>query len=139
MATKTTKRKKDSNPKDFKEILWETANNLRNQMDAAEYKHLVIGLIFVKYISDNFTKQQEKILQQVSDPESDIYLGDDSSVHENALERRDYYTQENVFWVPPQARWKFFQDNAKQSNIGELIDKGLGAIQEETFSYLLQN
>ena len=69
-------------------------------MDAAEYKHLVLGMIFLKYISDTFVEQQKKVLEMVSNPESDYYLGDDPKDHQEALEDRDYYTQANVFWVP---------------------------------------
>jgi len=98
--------KKEAPAKDFKAVLWASADKLRAQMDAAEYKHLVLGLIFLKYISDTFAAQQGKVLQTVSNPESDFYLGDDPADHEAALEDRDYYTQENVFWVPADARWE---------------------------------
>ena len=86
-------------------------------MDAAEYKHLVLGLIFLKTISDSFLEQQKKVLALVSDPQSDYYLGDDPADHQEALEDRDYYTQENVFWVP--------------ADIGQRIDKALVAIENE--------
>jgi type I restriction enzyme M protein len=97
-------------------------------MDAAEYKHLVLGLIFLKYISDTFAAQQGKVLETVSNPESDFYLGDDPADHQAALEDRDYYTQENVFWVPADARWESLRARAKQPDIGQLIDKALVAI-----------
>ena len=103
MAVKGNK-KKEASAQDFKAVLWASADKLRAQMDAAEYKHLVLGLIFLKYISDTFVEQQQKVLKMVSDPESDYYLGDNSSDHQEALEDRDYYTQENVFWVPTEAR-----------------------------------
>ena len=67
--------KKEASAKDFKAVLWATADKLRAQMDAAEYKHLVLGLIFLKYISDTFAAQQGKVLKTVSNPESDFYLG----------------------------------------------------------------
>jgi type I restriction enzyme M protein len=85
--------KKEAPAKDFKAVLWASADKLRAQMDAAEYKHLV----FLKYISDTFAAQQGKVLQTVSNPKSDFYLGDDPADHQAALEDRDYYTQENVF------------------------------------------
>ena len=91
--------KKEPPAKDFKAVLWASADKLRAQMDAAEYKHLVLGLIFLKYISDTFVEQQQKVLATVSNPESDYYLGDDPADHQEALEDRDYYTQENVFWA----------------------------------------
>ena len=63
---------------DFKEKLWKTAEKLRSQMDAAEYKHIVLGLIFIKYISDTFDLQKNKIKSLVSDPESDFFVSKDS-------------------------------------------------------------
>jgi type I restriction enzyme M protein len=123
--------KKEAPAKDFKAVLWASADKLRAQMDAAEYKHLVLGLIFLKYISDTFAAQQGKVLNTVSNPESDFYLGDDPADHQAALEDRDYYTQENVFWVPTDARWESLRARAKQPDIGQLIDKALVAIENE--------
>jgi type I restriction enzyme M protein len=123
--------KQEAPAKDFKAVLWASADKLRAQMDAAEYKHLVLGLIFLKYISDTFAAQQGKVLQTVSNPESDFYLGDDPADHQAALEDRDYYTQENVFWVPADARWESLRARAKQADIGQLIDKALVAIENE--------
>ena len=89
------------NNSDFKQILWKAADSLRAQMDAAEYKHIVLGLIFLKYISDSFTKQKEKIKEMVTDPKSDFFISENlDDINEQDLEDRDYYTQDNVFWVP---------------------------------------
>ena len=123
--------KQEAPAKDFKAVLWASADKLRAQMDAAEYKHLVLGLIFLKYISDTFAAQQGKVIQTVSNPESDFYLGDDPADHQAALEDRDYYTQENVFWVPADARWESLRARAKQADISQLIDKALIAIENE--------
>ena len=123
--------KKEGPAKDFKAVLWAAADKLRAQMDAAEYKHLVLGLIFLKYISDTFEEQKQKVLATVSNPESDYYLGDDPADHQEALEDRDYYTQENVFWVPTDARWESLRNQAKQPDIGQLIDRALVAIENE--------
>ena len=84
-------------PEDIKATLWKSADKLRAQMDAAEYKHIVLGLIFLKYISDTFVKQQEKVKSMVSDPSSDIFVSEDPSEFMEELEERDYYTQDNVF------------------------------------------
>jgi len=128
---KRGRKKKKAPAKDFKAVLWASADKLRAQMDAAEYKHLVLGLIFLKYISDTFVEQQQKVLATVSNPESDYYLGDDPADHQEALEDRDYYTQENVFWVPADARWESLRNQAKQPDIGQLIDRALVAIENE--------
>jgi type I restriction enzyme M protein len=123
--------KKEAPARDFKAVLWASADKLRAQMDAAEYKHLVLGLIFLKYISDTFAEHRSKVLAMVSSPDSDFYIGDDPADHEAALEDRDYYTQENVFWVPADARWESLRARAKQPDIGQLIDKALVAIENE--------
>ena len=125
------KAKKEAPAKDFKAVLWASADKLRAQMDAAEYKHLVLGLIFLKYISDTFAEHRAKVLAMVSSPDFDFYIGDDHADHQAALEDRDYYTQENVFWVPADARWESLRARAKQPDIGQLIDKALVAIENE--------
>ena len=90
---------------DLKKALWAAADKLRSSMDAAEYKHIVLGLIFVKYISDAFDARRAALLEQFADPTSDLHLPDQAD-HAAALEERDYYTMANVFWVPEQARWE---------------------------------
>ena len=101
----------------FEAKLWLTADKLRNNMDAAEYKHVVLGLIFLKYISDAFEERHQKLLAEVgegADPEDP-----------------DEYRAENVFWVPTEARWKALQDNAKQPTIGKLIDEAMVAVERD--------
>ena len=92
LPKKKERKKKEAPAKDYNEVLWASADKLRNQMDAAVYKHLVLGMIFLKYISDAFVEQQQKVLEMVSNPESDYYLGDDPADHQEALEDRDYFT-----------------------------------------------
>ena len=116
---------------DFKKTLWASANQLRNQVDAAEYKHLVLGLIFLKYISDTFVRQQDKIRSMVSDPSSDYFISEDPSEFKDELEERDYYIQDNVFWVPPSARWEILRSKAKQEDIGSIIDDAMTAIEKD--------
>ncbi len=124
-------KKPDAKKVDFKETLWKSADKLRNQMDAAEYKHIVLGLIFLKYISDNFDIQKNKIKEMVSDKKSDLFISEDPKVYEKELEDRDYYTQDNVFWVPQKARWEKLRAQAKQSGIGSIIDKAMIEIENE--------
>ncbi len=123
--------KKETPAKDFKAVLWASADKLRAQMDAAEYKHLVLGLIFLKYISDTFAARREQVLAMVSNPaDSDYYL-ENPIDRQEALEDQDYYTQENVFWVPAEARWESLRNQAKQPDIGPLIDRALAAIENQ--------
>jgi type I restriction enzyme M protein len=91
---------------ELKKTLWEAADKLRAQMDAAEYKHLVLGFIFLKYVSDAFEERRRVVAGLLADPSSELYFTDDPAEQAKALEDRDYYTSANVFWVPPAARWR---------------------------------
>ncbi len=101
----------------FEQKMWQAADKLRSNMDAAEYKHVVLGLIFLKYISDAFKEVYEKLK---NDPEG---LSDPEDI--------DEYRMRNVFWVPPEARWDYLQKNAKQPTIGTLIDNAMDAIERD--------
>jgi type I restriction enzyme M protein len=103
----------------FEAKLWLAADKLRNNMDAAEYKHVVLGLIFLKYISDTFEEHRAKLLAGEGD-----YAGANP-------EDPDEYKAENVFWVPPEARWSHLQANAKQPTIGKTVDDAMVAIERD--------
>ena len=96
--------------------LWRMADALRGSMDAAEYKHVTLGLIFLKYISDAFEERHAAVLAE---------WGAD------AAEDRDEYTAENIFWVPPDARWNHLQAQARQPEIGQLVDAAMVAIERD--------
>lgn len=118
----------------FEDKLWAAADLLRNNMDPAEYKHVVLGLIFLKYISDAFEERQQAIIHAVSDPASDDYVEDPGEREDelaDRLEDRDEYTAENVFWVPHVARWHHLQGQATQAKIGKLIDDAMVAIEQD--------
>ena len=119
---------------DIKTKLWKSADKLRAQVDPAEYKHIVLGLIFLKYISDKFEAQQEKIRQMVSDPASDYFISEDVEDYKSELEERDYYIQDNVFWVPQGARWTKLRSQAKQPDIGSIIDSAMTLIENDNSS-----
>lgn len=99
-------------------------------MDAAEYKHIVLGLIFLKYVSDSFAEHRSKLERRFADP-SDEYFIDEPLVREQDLEERDYYTAANVFWIPESARWEKIREQAKQPTIGRIIDDALIDIESE--------
>ncbi|MDA0558325.1 type I restriction-modification system subunit M [Burkholderia pseudomallei] len=113
---------------DLKRTLWAAADKLRSSMDAAEYKHIVLGLIFLKYISDAFDERRAELVEAFSDEASDLYL-EDAEDRAAAAEERDYYTMANVFWVPEESRWESIRAQAKQANIGTRIDAALEAIE----------
>ncbi len=102
----------------FEAKLWLAADKLRNNMDAAEYKHVVLGLIFLKYISDAFAGAARSGSRPTRSDGADP-------------EDPDEYRAENVFWVPKEARWPHLQGNAKQPTIGKLIDDAMVAIERD--------
>jgi type I restriction enzyme M protein len=107
------------------EALWQAADKLRGSIDAADYKHVVLGLIFLKYASDAFEARRAALANEL---EADGIKGNEA---ERLLEDRDEYTAENVFWVPPDARWHSIQAQGKQSNIARLIDDAMYAIEQD--------
>jgi len=117
---------------DIKKTLWAAADKLRANMDAAEYKHLVLGLIFLKYISDTFSAKRQELTQRLCDPKDEYHLADATDADIAAeLEERDYYTAANVFWVPESARWEAIRAAAKAPDIGKRIDEALTVIETE--------
>src|SRR5690625_6518243 len=94
------------------------ADKLRGSMDAAEYKHVVLGLLFLKYVSDSFEELYEQLKEEeYADPED-----------------KDEYLAENIFWVPKEARWSYINENSKKPEIGQIIDKAMLAIEKENES-----
>ncbi len=117
---------------DIKKTLWAAADKLRANMDAAEYKHLVLGLIFVKYVSDTFAARRAELERRFADEADDYFLPDATpELLATELEDRDYYTEVNVFWVPEAARWEALRAAAKQPDIGKRIDDALVVIELE--------
>jgi len=117
----------------FETKLWEAADLLRNNMDPAEYKHVVLGLLFLKYIEDAFEERRGELQAAVADPDSAYYVeeAERDEELEALLEDRDEYTAENVFWVPKEARWTHIRGQAKQPTIGKVIDDAMDAIERE--------
>jgi type I restriction enzyme M protein len=110
--------------------LWAAADKLRGHMDAAEYKHVVLGLIFLKYISDAFEEHQNELRENITNSQSELYL-DKEEERAAALEDRDEYIAANIFWVPQEARWSHLRANAKQPTIGRIIDDAMVAIERD--------
>jgi type I restriction enzyme M protein len=116
--------------KSLEQTLWEAADKLRGNLEAAEYKHVVLGLVFLKYVSDAFRTRRLSLEQAVSDPESSEYIAN-AERRDRILESRDEYTSHNVFWVPEPARWEQLQLKAKLPDIGQLIDAAMDTIERE--------
>ncbi|MHD0454014.1 class I SAM-dependent DNA methyltransferase [Serratia nevei] len=145
---------------DLEKKLWTAADKLRSNLDAAVYKHVVLGLIFLKYVSDAFEERQRELREQFTNPDHDYYMDPDEyggagtqEYEDNIaaeLEVRDYYTEKNVFWVPVEARWQTLRDCAQLSpkaalpwnkpgknepeemrSVGWLIDNAMEAVERE--------
>ncbi len=145
---------------DLEKKLWTAADKLRSSLDASVYKHVVLGLIFLKYVSDAFEERQNELRAQFQNPAHDYYMdpaeygGAGTPEYEEniaaELEVRDYYTEKNVFWVPLEARWQILRDCAqippgdalpwtaqgkdtpeKMRTVGWLIDNAMEAVERE--------
>ncbi len=114
----------------FEDKLWKVADKLRNNMDAAEYKHVVLGLIFLKYISDAFEEKHEVLESEVADSSKPSYIAEPQARYET-LNDPDEYRAENVFYVPEKARWDYLQKNAKQPTIGKIIDDAMDILEKD--------
>jgi type I restriction enzyme M protein len=114
----------------FETKLWQAADKLRSNMDAAEYKHVVLGLIFLKYISDSFEEYNRELEKKTADPSNEWYVKEPSERY-MVLEDKDEYLAKNVFWVPTEARWSYLQNHAKQPNIGKLVDNAMDLIEKD--------
>ena len=130
---KTAKNNGNSANLGFEATLWAAADKMRNNLDAAEYKHVVLGMIFLKYISDRFEEHRQYLVKEIADPKSELYVRE-SEARNIVLEDRDEYRAENVFWVPKEARWTHLQAKAKQPTIGGLIDQAMEATERDNLS-----
>ena len=123
-----TKDGKGENPNEA--ALFEAANKLRGSVESAEYKHLVLGLIFLKYISDSFDLRREQLDAETRDQSSDLFT-EVAEERTEILEDRDEYRSHNVFWVPPDARWGALLAAAQQPEIAAKLDGALELIEAE--------
>ena len=117
--TEENKKAPNKNVKGFEESLWDAANKLRGSVESSEYKHIVLSLIFLKFISDKFEKQREKL---VADGMGDY------------VDMVEFYAKDNVFYLPEEARWSFIQKQAKQDDIAVKIDTALHTVEKNNVS-----
>ncbi|MGB9046617.1 MAG: class I SAM-dependent DNA methyltransferase [Pseudonocardiaceae bacterium] len=129
MASRPRKTAKES-AKSLEATLWEAADKLRGNLEAAEYKHVVLGLVFLKYVSDAFTTRRLELEASLTDPNSDDFIPSQNR-RDRILDSRDEYTSNNVFWIPEHARWEHILENAKQPRIGQFIDEAMDLIEHE--------
>ncbi|MCZ4553694.1 class I SAM-dependent DNA methyltransferase [Gordonia rubripertincta] len=122
MAPRATKTKP---LKTLEQTLWDTADKLRGNQEPSEYKHVVLGLVFLKYISDRFEERRTTLEEEL------VADGIKPERLASFLEDRDEYKSQNVFWVPELARWSYIQSVAKQTEVGQQIDQAMDLIEKE--------
>ncbi|HEY8587056.1 MAG TPA: class I SAM-dependent DNA methyltransferase [Rhodanobacter sp.] len=119
---------------EFKKTLWDTANKLRGSVSAAEYKYPVLGMVFLKYVSDMFQAQGDVIRHRIADPASEYFIGD-AAIRKDSeaafVDDKTFYDQDNVFWVPRTARFGALLEQASAPDLAQRLDRAMGEIEAE--------
>jgi len=115
---------------DFEDKLWKAADKLRKKVEVHEYKYVVLGLVFLRYLSFAFEQRRRELEKAFSDPASDEYISYEA-FRKQALEDKDRYLKQGILYVPENVRWDYLVKNATQPNIGEILDKAVEILEEE--------
>lgn len=113
----------------FEKELWAAADRLRGSIDSSEYKHVVLGLLFLKYVSDSFYHRRDELQHLTSDPKNKEYYIPDEKSRSSVIENKDYYQSAETFYIPEKARWEYLRNFTLHVNIGEKIDEAMMAIE----------
>ena len=119
----------DNGEKDFEDKLWDSANKLRGPVPSTKYRDIILGLLFLKYMSDSFKKRNKELEKLTENPESEYYTEDEEE-KQYILSDKDEYYKENVFFVPEESQWEYLVKNATQPDIGKKIDDAMKGIME---------
>lgn len=114
----------------YEKELWTAADKLRGNIDASEYKHVVLGLIFLKYISDAFYHRRNRLQIAMADKNSKYYIPNEKN-REKELENKEYYRSKNIFYIPENAQWEYLRSKAALPDLGKFIDNAMDAIEKE--------
>src|SRR3989344_802612 len=115
----------------FEKELWAAADKLRGNIDVSEYKNIVLGLLFLKYISDAFYKRREELETFTRDAKNEDFYVKDNKARAQILETKDFYKSARVFYVPEKSRWEYLQTKTMQPDIGQVLDKAMDLIEED--------
>ncbi|MEI6042533.1 MAG: N-6 DNA methylase [bacterium] len=115
----------------FEKELWMAADKLRGNVDVSEYKNIVLGLLFLKYISDSFYKRREVLADLTKDPKNEDFYVPTEEARKAILETKDFYTSEGVFYVPEKSRWEFLQTKTMSSDLGKILDTAMELIEKD--------
>lgn len=133
---KRTKLDKNHHDLSFEKELWAAADKLRGNIDVSEYKNIVLGLLFLKYISDAFYKRREELESLTRDPKNEDFYVKDEKARAQILEAKDFYKAVGVFYVPEKSRWEYLQTKTMQSDLGQVLDKAMEYIEDDNRSEL---
>lgn len=115
----------------FEKELWAAADKLRGNIDVSEYKNIVLGLLFLKYISDAFYTRRTELDALTRDPKNEDFYVKDDKARAQILETKDFYKSAGVFYVPEKSRWEYLQTKTMQSDIGQVLDKAMEYIEDD--------
>jgi len=115
----------------FEKELWSAADRLRGNIDVSEYKNIVLGLLFLKYISDSFYKRREVLADMTRDPKNENFYVSDENSRKQILETKDFYTAEGVFYVPEKSRWEYLQTKIMNPELGKILDGAMELIEKD--------
>jgi type I restriction enzyme M protein len=130
-ATESVVGKETHHDLNFEKELWAAADKLRGNIDVSEYKNIVLGLLFLKYISDAFYKRREELDGLTRDPKNEDFYVSDEKARAQILETKDFYKSAGVFYVPEMARWEYLQTKTMQFDIGQVLDKAMDHIEAD--------
>lgn len=130
-ATESVVGKDTHHDLDFEKELWAAADKLRGNIDVSEYKNIVLGLLFLKYISDAFYKRRQELEAFTRDSKNEDFYVKDKKARAQILETKDFYKSAGVFYVPEKSRWEYLQTKTMQSDIGQVLDKAMEHIEDD--------
>lgn len=130
-ATESVVGKDTHHDLNFEKELWAAADKLRGNIDVSEYKNIVLGLLFLKYISDAFYKRREELEASTRDKKNEDFYVADEKARAQILETKDFYKSAGVFYVPVNSRWEYLQTKTMQSDIGQVLDKAMEHIEDD--------
>ena len=115
----------------FEKELWNAADRLRGNIDVSEYKNVVLGLLFLKYISDSFYKRREVLTSMTRDPKNENFYVPTEEARKTILETKDFYVAEGVFYVPVKSRWEYLQTKVMDPELGKILDGAMELIEKD--------
>lgn len=131
IAEKVIGKKNNHHDLGFEKELWTAADRLRGNIDVSEYKNIVLGLLFLKYISDSFYKRRQVLTDKTKDPKNEEFYVPTEEARKAILETKDFYTSDGVFYVPEKSRWEYLQTKIMNPELGKILDNAMELIEKD--------